>query len=356
MVVGISEGGASIQGLNLALDISNEVYVFHDNGNRTFHPKVYIAYGDSAGKVMVGSHNLTRGGLVNNYEAGVIVSLDFNIQQDKTFFEKCYQESFVRLIEDENVCIRLDDAVLKTLIGDPIYRIGDEDAGRSPGSISSSQPSGPGGDSDSHGGVTPGASQSIFGKSKNRLKNAPSFSRKNSNKSLVKSQKPTAPKTAKKPQVAQPAVPSSGQVVKRWYKQMAKADAQWPNAGTNPTGHVTLTQAGHSINSSTYFKNVFFSGVNWHKINPKKTRERASVEFEVIIYGKLVGNFMMDVDHNPEFEAGQNNRTTTLRWGPDVGTFVKMVNYEGKFINLERTANSKYKLIISDKNSGPFMA
>src|SRR5436309_3293255 len=39
LIVGISEGGATRQGLELALELASDVYVFHDPTGRTFHPK-----------------------------------------------------------------------------------------------------------------------------------------------------------------------------------------------------------------------------------------------------------------------------------------------------------------------------
>ena len=37
----------------------------------TFHPKLYIIDGETASVIVVGSSNLTRGGLFANYEAQI---------------------------------------------------------------------------------------------------------------------------------------------------------------------------------------------------------------------------------------------------------------------------------------------
>src|SRR5438046_736357 len=62
LVTGIDEGGATEQGLRMALELFDEVYVFHDVERRTFHPKFHLAEGGSKGALLLGSNNLTAGG------------------------------------------------------------------------------------------------------------------------------------------------------------------------------------------------------------------------------------------------------------------------------------------------------
>ena len=67
-IVGVDEGGATTEGLRLAIQLFDKAYVFHDPGTRTFHPKIYAVQNDTHAVVVVGSGNLTRGGLYTNYE------------------------------------------------------------------------------------------------------------------------------------------------------------------------------------------------------------------------------------------------------------------------------------------------
>lgn len=69
-IVGVSEGGATEQGLSALMLQTDESHVFHDAG-RTFHPKVYLADADQRALLLVGSNNFTAGGLAWNYEAGL---------------------------------------------------------------------------------------------------------------------------------------------------------------------------------------------------------------------------------------------------------------------------------------------
>src|SRR4051794_39861743 len=68
-VLGVDEGGATKEGLQLALELFDSAYVFHDPGPRTFHPKIYVVRGDARAVAVVGSGNLTCGGLFTNFEA-----------------------------------------------------------------------------------------------------------------------------------------------------------------------------------------------------------------------------------------------------------------------------------------------
>ena len=74
IIVGISEGGATRQGLHRALEVADAAFVYHVAG-RTFHPKLYVGSGPESFTALVGSHNLTRGGAVENFELGVVVEV-----------------------------------------------------------------------------------------------------------------------------------------------------------------------------------------------------------------------------------------------------------------------------------------
>jgi hypothetical protein len=127
LVVGIDEGGATRQGLELARVLFDSVHVFHDRSGRTFHPKVYLAAGDVSARLLVGSHNATAGGVYFNYEAGVECVL---APPDDDDLLDSVRDYIVRLNADTDVCKELTDAVLAEMLGNPRYRIGDEDARR----------------------------------------------------------------------------------------------------------------------------------------------------------------------------------------------------------------------------------
>jgi len=71
-VIGIDQGGTSIQALQFAIDNFDSVMVWqHPSPSLTFHPKFYIFEGTARGEVQIGSCNLTAGGLEANCESAV---------------------------------------------------------------------------------------------------------------------------------------------------------------------------------------------------------------------------------------------------------------------------------------------
>ena len=79
--VGIDALGTSREALELLLDTGATVHIFHNPGF-TFHPKLYLLEGHHRAFAIVGSSNLTPGGLYTNYELGVQIALDLTVPED----------------------------------------------------------------------------------------------------------------------------------------------------------------------------------------------------------------------------------------------------------------------------------
>ena len=85
IAVGIDAGGTSREGLTDLLEAVAErgsVFVFRNANSSTFHPKVYLFQNEAAAEVLIGSGNLTEGGLFTNYEASVRLHLDRSSERD----------------------------------------------------------------------------------------------------------------------------------------------------------------------------------------------------------------------------------------------------------------------------------
>ncbi|HVD38997.1 MAG TPA: phospholipase D family protein [Solirubrobacterales bacterium] len=106
-----------MEGLTLAISLFDEVWVFHDPGARTFHPKVYAVEGDKSAQVVVGSGNLTKGGLFTNYEAAVHLNLLADSEEDRTFLASA-SDYFDRFTGSE-ACLPLDAELIERLKHDP---------------------------------------------------------------------------------------------------------------------------------------------------------------------------------------------------------------------------------------------
>ena len=79
IIVGIDHRGTSYQALDALLECvvpPGRVIVFHNRGSLTFHPKIFLFKSPESADVVVGSGNLTGGGLYGNYEAGLRLRLN----------------------------------------------------------------------------------------------------------------------------------------------------------------------------------------------------------------------------------------------------------------------------------------
>lgn len=75
IIAGIDHQGTSREGLKELLDAvrpHGKIVVFHNPVPSTFHPKLYLFRDDRKAEVLIGSGNLTEGGLFTNYEMSVL--------------------------------------------------------------------------------------------------------------------------------------------------------------------------------------------------------------------------------------------------------------------------------------------
>lgn len=127
MSVGLDHGGTSLEGVEDlwgALDGHGELYAVHhtrasgDRVHHTFHPKVFLFQNASEALLIVGSGNLTQGGLYGNYEAGVVFALDLVDDAQRTF-----RDSAVRALDEwadpaSGLCTLVDRAALQRLFSE----------------------------------------------------------------------------------------------------------------------------------------------------------------------------------------------------------------------------------------------
>ncbi|MBI4289678.1 MAG: hypothetical protein HY671_14775 [Chloroflexi bacterium] len=86
--IGVDQQGTSQQGLEVLLQAGAQVFIFHNPGAETFHPKYYLFERDAQeGVAIVGSNNLTRGGLYENFEFSVRIDHDLTVPSDAQLFD-----------------------------------------------------------------------------------------------------------------------------------------------------------------------------------------------------------------------------------------------------------------------------
>lgn len=80
--VGVDLCGTSYEALTALLINTNSLHVVHSERSQTFHAKIYQFLGNNQGLIVVGSHNLTGGGLWTNFESSVHIPIDGSNEND----------------------------------------------------------------------------------------------------------------------------------------------------------------------------------------------------------------------------------------------------------------------------------
>lgn len=87
--VGVRNGITTAQSLKALVDTKATIYtVDGGNGRRIFHPKLYLSYNKLIARLIVGSANLTAGGLLDNIEASTVIELDRKLEGDEALLAK----------------------------------------------------------------------------------------------------------------------------------------------------------------------------------------------------------------------------------------------------------------------------
>jgi HKD family nuclease len=90
-VVGVDFADTSFEALAVLLQMLDELWIMHTTNQQTFHPKAYVFWNDSEQQEMlriIGSSNLTYGGLDNNYELCVAQELDATTSEGQSEIER----------------------------------------------------------------------------------------------------------------------------------------------------------------------------------------------------------------------------------------------------------------------------
>lgn len=92
LFIGVDFGVTSYEALTALLLCSDSLSVLHSEKSQAFHPKIYQFLGKEKGVIVVGSHNLTGGGLWTNFESSAHITLDMSNPDDINLLKE--QESY----------------------------------------------------------------------------------------------------------------------------------------------------------------------------------------------------------------------------------------------------------------------
>ncbi|MBC7148501.1 MAG: phospholipase D family protein [Rhizobium sp.] len=326
---GIRNEITSHQALMRIRNIAGATLYVVDTGSRNilFHPKLYLVRGAKEARLMIGSANLTLGGLNNNVEAGMLIKLEMDNPADKAFVDQIqtqlldlparYPEHILHL--DDNAKV---DALLVT------GRVTDETI-RPPKSTSPS-----------------GATGGTDGVSKIKLKGG--FLRPQ-----LKPAIPAAPVpvTVAGP-VPAPVVPvsPSNAVELMWQsKPLTERDLNIPTGQkTNKTGSINLDKGllPEQEDHRPYFRNKVFNALRWTYRLP--TVDEAYAQFLFILKGVNYGMFDLAIRHTTSTTSKsylQSNAMTRLSWGP-LKNYVSDTSLLGRTFSLYRDKLDPTKFVI----------
>lgn len=118
-LIGIDQHGATEEGLALALELFSETRVYHDSSpSRTFHPKFYVVEGAGRARAIVGSGNLTVGGLYENYEVAVGLELNLSEAADRDLLDDL-RTWWDQRWDEPGASVTLSRRMIERLIADP---------------------------------------------------------------------------------------------------------------------------------------------------------------------------------------------------------------------------------------------
>ena len=343
ILLGVSEGGATKEGLELAYEMSDECFVLHDP-RRTFHPKVYFAEGEQT-SLIVGSSNLTAGGLGWNFESSLWV--DFEIGETSALIDDV-AEWFDRLKSDSRMCVPLTPELIDKLLLSKDMFIGEESVGRRVSRGKDSLPE------DNDSSETSSVEGLFLGTDQELI-------------SLPKLSGPAAKlvrKNLRKQEVDDDGLPLSGRdpipigdagVIRRWYRRMNFTQAQQTRSpNTNPKGSMTLSRSGSDFDHTTYFRDFFFRGLPWSPSSAKLSKEEVQVAFSVWVDGNDLGVHDLKLSHDLSRVSDQGNVPTWLHWNTLLPT-LKKTSYVDFYCTLERLENGRFRLFISREPIGEYI-
>lgn len=299
ILAGIRNGVTTAQGLRKSLELGCLTYVV-DTGSRNilFHPKVYFSRNSNEARIIVGSANLTHGGLTSNIEASLFMAIDLDNPEDASLAGGLESKIDNMIAEyGEHVFSVTDNTVIERLL----------DSGRV---IDESIIPGP---------VTSGSSEW------RDLDAVPKINLKT--RRIVRpriEQFPRVATTEQSPQTPLGAVaPVHERLTLMWQSNpLTRRHLTIPTgAQTHSTGSMLFGKGALAdIDQRHYFRNDVFVSLDWRFDDSlgREHMERAEARFQLVIRDVSYAVFSLRLSHNSRTDTRayeQRNSMTQLHWG-----------------------------------------
>lgn len=314
-ILGVDGGIATRESLELAAELFDPVHVFHDTGNRLFHPKIYCVETPEEIVLAVGSSNFTGSGLFLNYEANFVVRLDPQDAEDRMPYDQvlAFRET---LLGAGMPWVRLDADLVEALATEETL-------------VTSSQRRA---EMDAVSrGKSEGVARAIFGEAVVGLPGLP--------------QAPAEP-VPDSAGVIEERPASSAPSILRWWKKLTASDVLRKPQASHQRNYVVLNKAGHPIDQKVWFREQLFGSADW-SIKAMQgsggTKEVAEVEFEVLIEDEYLGRYPVRIDHAERRIAKQNNAPTYLNWSSIIDV-VRENDFQDWWLDLALLTDQSFRL------------
>ena len=301
IVAGIRNGITSVQGLRKCLEFGCTTYVV-DTGSRDvlFHPKVYVSRNAGEARLIVGSANLTVGGLNSNIEASLCIDMDLAEAENASLIADL--EAKIDGMIDEyplHVFRVVDDAMVESLFDSG--RAVDESIRQAPTTTGSSRGS--------------------------ELVTVPRMNLKT--RRIARHRPKRIRQGAEDRAALQPSTAGAAATLVRdrltlkWRsKPLMRRHLTIPTGKTtNQTGSMLFGKGAlKNIDQRHYFRDEVFASLNWQFDTSERARhiERADARFHLIIGDVDYGVFTLRLSHNTRTDTRayeQSNSMTHLHWG-----------------------------------------
>ena len=332
--VGIRNDITSYQAIEMLLETGASIYAV-DTGSKStiFHPKIYLTkYGNEA-IVIVGSANLTFGGLHNNIESSSILTLDLQNEDDAAFFNEATSqfEGMLKSHPEHVIQITNKEAIKKLFESG---RLTDETV-----VITKSSSSKKGGEDS-----TPRMNLfHTFSTSPIKKKIADKFV------DQIVVNKAGEEVITQSPVLVAPTVDEFYLV---WQSnELKERDLNIPTGpNTNATGSMYWKKgAFEGIDQRHHFRNDVFENVLWKTDTKLPHYERALVKFHIYTKGEFQGEYMLKISHNNDTASTtylQKNSMTNVSWGDAKGVIANK-DLLGRILFLSRKDSTPPEYMIS---------